>query len=181
MFTKSITLVLEAGAQLKSLEMPEQFTIRGIDFLCQPGCISNYDSTQPAIEMLEGKIWTVPYDAELQHLDGVTVLFEVAQRCFEEAQKCSVPGLGGRATKTPGLRSTARVLKGFGGCRFIDKSSKCPHTGRWDSVNRNWETCWFFLNRPGNSWCAEHKELVIKKKGRAARNGVINMVHTAER
>jgi hypothetical protein len=46
----------------------------------------------------------------------VTALFEGAQRHFEESQKRSVPALGGRATKTPGIRSTARVLKGFGGC-----------------------------------------------------------------
>ena len=177
MFTESVTLVLEGGALLKSLEMPEQFTSRGIDFLCHPGSIFNHDPTLPAIEIFEEMIWTVPYNAGLQYLDGVTALFEGAQRHFEESQKRSVPALGGRATKTPGIRSTARVLKGFGGCRFIDRSNcNCPHTGKWDSVNRSWETCWFWLNQAGNSPCAEHKELVIKKKGRAARNGVINMV-----
>jgi len=138
MFTESITLVLEGGVLLKSLEMPEQFTSRGIDFLCHPGSIFNHDPTQPAIEIFEEKIWTVPYNAGLQYLNGVTALFEGAQRHFEESQKRSVPALGGRATKTPGTRSTARVLKGFGGCRFIDRSNcNCPHTGKWDSVNRS--------------------------------------------
>jgi hypothetical protein len=86
MFASSVTLVLERGALLKSLEMPEQFTSRGFDFLCQPGCIINPDPTQPAFEILEKKSWSVPYDAELRYLDGLTSLFEGAQKLFEEAQ-----------------------------------------------------------------------------------------------
>jgi hypothetical protein len=115
----SVTLVLEAGAQLESLEMAEQFTNKGIDVLCRPGTIFNYDATQAGMETEDTKMWRNSY-LEFDYLDGVPALLDPAH----EAQKCSVPALGGQATSTPGLRrNPARVLKGFGGCRFTEKET----------------------------------------------------------
>jgi hypothetical protein len=108
---RRVILVIEPGAAFESFEMAEQFTDKGIDILCQPGSTFIYDPTQPVLETSETKIWRNPY-LEFDYLDGVPAL-------FDEEKGSSLPALGGRATSTPGLRSTERVLKGFGGCRFI--------------------------------------------------------------
>src|SRR5258707_1296475 len=105
-----------------SLEMVEQFTNKSINVLCQPGSIMNYDATQPEIKVLDAKLWLNPH-ARFDYLAGLPAL-------FHEEHGMPVPALGGRTTSSPGPRSTARALKGFGGCRFIDRDywscSGCP-------------------------------------------------------
>lgn len=158
-FTRSTTLVLEAGAQLIDVEMVEQFTNRGINILCQPGSFLHNDLHDHAVEVLVAKQWINPY-AEFDYLDGMSTL-------FDDIQEGAVHALGGRATSTPGPKDTRRILKGFGGCRYVERDTwtcvGCP------SKNGT------YLHRPTNTRCSVNKVLVIKKKSRAARNGFVNL------
>jgi hypothetical protein len=124
LFTRSATLVLEEGAKLMSLKMVEQFTNKGINVLCQAGTIFNYDPTQISTAIEEAKLWTSRL-TELDYLNGFPAL-------FDEQPRIAVPALRGRATSTPGPKRLARVLKGFGGCRFIDQDE-------WDCAGCRWK------------------------------------------
>jgi hypothetical protein len=171
LFTRSATLVLEEGAKLMSLEMVEQFTNKGINVLCQAGTIFNYDPTQISTAIEEAKLWTSRL-TELNYLNGFPAL-------FDEKPRIAVPALGGRATSTPGLKRLARVLKGFGGCRFIDQDE-------WDCAGCRWKGgMWngksitsrtgYYIHNPANTKCSVRKHLVMKKKGRAARSGGVSL------
>ena len=168
LFTRSATLVLEAGAKLMSLEMVEQFTNKGINVLCRAGTIFNYDPTQTSTAIKEAKLWT-SHLTELDYLNGFPAL-------FDEEHGIAVPALVGRATSTPGPKRLARVLKGFGGCRFIDQDewgcSGCRWKGGiWNGKSVTSRTG-YYIHTPANTKCSVRKHLVMKKKGRAARNGV---------
>jgi len=49
--------------------------------------------------------------------------FSDAQELFDENNRLALPGRGGRIVKTSyyGRRKCERVLKGFGGCRFVQR------------------------------------------------------------
>jgi hypothetical protein len=161
--TTNATLVIEAGARLEDSGMAKQFAIRGINVACQPGSLVHDDLLNHLTEVLVTRRWIYP-SAQFDYLDGISVL-------FDEIQKCSAPALGGRVTSTPGPnpRNTARILKGFGGCRFVEqdewKCEGCPHKRGLSGKS---------LHRRKNTKCTLMKELVIKRKARAIRNGVVN-------
>ncbi|KIM97066.1 hypothetical protein OIDMADRAFT_147668 [Oidiodendron maius Zn] len=163
LFTRSAKLVVEAGAQIKDLEMVERFTNRGISVLCQPGSFIRYDMLE---EVLVAKQW-MSLSAEFDFLDGTSAL-------FDEIQRDLVPALGGRATSTSGPISTMRILKGFGGCRFVERDE-------WNCVGCPFKrgklglgTSGRYLHRPTSTKCSVNKVLVIKNKSRAIRNGFVN-------
>jgi hypothetical protein len=170
-FTRGVTLVIEAGAQLRSLQTAEEVAFAGIDVSCQPGSLIDDDHLVGSrTEVLIARRWT-NLNREWGFLFGISTLFDGT---WED----SVPALGGRATSTSGPKNTARILRGFGGCRFIERDEwhcvGCPYqnskykwkTGRWTGGN--------YLHCPTNTKCSVNKVLVVKKKNRAARNGVIN-------
>jgi hypothetical protein len=91
----------------------------GIDIIFEEGSLI-HDSKDGIKERQE---WMAKPD-ELEYLTGLSELFI--------AKEESVPARGGRATRTAGVDKTARVLKGFGGCRF--------------QVINNW-VCWNCLTK----------------------------------
>jgi hypothetical protein len=155
-FTRSAKLVVEAGARLKDLEMVEQFTNRGVNVLCQPGSFLHHGLLD---EVLVAKEWVDP-SAKFDYLDGMSAL-------FDEIEGHAVPARGGRATSTSGPKSTVRILKAFGGCRFVErdewKCEGCPHIRGGT-----------YLHPPTDAKCSVNKVLEIKNRGRAIRNGIVN-------
>ena len=163
LFTRSAKLVVKARAQIKDLEMVERFTNRGISVLCQPGSFILYGMLE---EVLVTKQWMSP-SAEFDFLDGMSAL-------FDEIQRDLLPALGGRATSTSGPISTMRTLKGFGGCRFVERDE-------WNCVGCHLKGGKLGLGAPGrylhcptSTKCSVNKVLVIKNKNRAIRNGFVN-------
>lgn len=87
LFTRSVTVVIEAGARLQSLEVAKQFTDRGDGLLCEPGSFLNHDPAQIVTELLMAKVW-VGRQAAFNYLVGVSAL-------VEELLEISLPALGG--------------------------------------------------------------------------------------
>jgi hypothetical protein len=167
LFARGVTLVIEAGAYLHSLEMPEQFTNKGINVLCQPGSFLLPGSSQSATEILEVKRWMDP-SAGFDYLVGVSAL-------FDELQEVSVAARSGKTTTAPGPKSTERILKGFGGCRFVQQDvwDCCPWgPGPCKHRARRWKGGKYDQGQSVRK-CSVKKVLVIKKRGRAIRNGVV--------
>lgn len=169
LIARSLTLVIEAGACLRCLDTPNRFTDEGINVLCEPGSFLQPRYFDDEAEFLEPKLW-MDSNAKYDYLVGVSAL-------FHESQGISVTARGGRTTVTSGLRTTHRFLKGFGGCRFVERDvwscRSCPagkgatlKKGRWvwpNGLRRN-RQC---------QQCFVTKVLVIKKKKRAARMGIV--------
>jgi len=175
LLTKSVTLVIEPGASLYRLELPEHFTKIGINVLCQPGSLFPASPSQSAPTISsEPKLWMEP-SAKFDYLLGISML-------FEEPQEISVAARGGKTTTRPGPRSFKRILKGFGGCRFIEDdrwACVCPPSRGDKSQNRGRfrlrgeESKDDYHRSEGQ--CSVEKSIVIKKRGRAYRKGTIGV------
>jgi hypothetical protein len=171
LLTRRLTLVIEAGATLHRLELPEQFTKIGINVLCQPGSFFRTSPSQRvATELSEVKLWMDP-NSKFDYVFGVSTL-------FDEPEEISVAARGGRATSKSSPRSVSRVLRGFGGCRFVELNEwNCvcpPLRGDKSKHKRGTPPRIQDNHHQSEGQCSVNKRLEIKKKGRAVRNGIVN-------
>jgi hypothetical protein len=173
LFTKSATLVVEAGSGI-SVELVELLTNNHLSVLCQTGVTLVQESTQTELITTEPKFWENS-QAEFDYLIGFPKL-------FEDQQACAVPALGGRANKTSGPGRALRVLRGFGGCRFhVRDEWRCAYTF---NLNSKWKCKWVrksprvahYKHDPQNPHCTLVKDIVIMKKARAARKKPVNVI-----
>jgi len=173
LFTKSATLVVEAGAAL-SVELVPHLTSNNLDVLCEAGAtlIQQVPQTMETIE--EAKFWK-NVATEYYNLIGLPEL-------FEEQQRSEVPALGGRTNKNPGPNRTLRILRGFGGCRFHDRDQwSCAYPWRgWKCKYRGTPRKGYYKHDPKNPHCTLYKEIVIKKKARAAKRDFGNVVEDVQ-
>jgi hypothetical protein len=168
--TKSMTLVLEAGAHLNTgPELLENLTLNGIGVISQPG---SFYSAEPGIdvspeEIKELKRWQFSL-CDFDYLSGVSDL-------FEEAVGFSSPGRGGKANKRAGSKNVARQLKAFGGCRFVTRDGA-------DCINC-WRTIIYVRKKAVQSckYCGanfmdqEDREVIeLKTMEKAMRTGEVN-------
>ncbi|KAF2494700.1 hypothetical protein BU16DRAFT_527704 [Lophium mytilinum] len=164
-----MTLVVEAGAGLDGEKLPQRLVEEHeIDVVCLPGSAWRYnkDVTEPESKILETKRWTNPRP-DLEYLSGVDTL-------FKEEDAITATGLGGKATKTPGKRPTSRVLRKFGGCRFVRRIGLDCHncgatlvvTGKFVPPSRG--AC----TRCGSNTFFEERDVIeVKKVTRAHQQG----------
>jgi hypothetical protein len=167
----NLTLFVEAGAFLNGSGYPSELVQREINVVCQTGSFwkRTRDASEEASKITEEKRWSNP-TADLDYLNGVATLLSPKEAVI-------APGLGGRATKTPGLRKTSRALKGFGGCRFVQRDAfDCGTCGRTtvrigshpkeqDSIRTNCPTCGQV------TWHDRRDAVEVKMVGRALRQG----------
>jgi hypothetical protein len=169
LFTKSATLVIEAKAYLRSLNLPAMITKNGINVLCQPGSLYQPSSSLGSTEFLEAEYWRDP-STEFNYLIGVSAL-------FDDLLEISVSNRDGKTTTSPGPRRTERILRGFGGCRFVEhdewRCHGCTCHRRICKHKAGSRTCRACVRRQTVRGCSVNKVLVIKKRGRAVRNGVV--------
>jgi hypothetical protein len=106
-FTK-VTLIIEPGAYVCGMGVPESVADNGVDYVCMPGSFwkKRIDTSEEEAKVLAVKKWKRTSE-ELEMLDGL-------QELMKENESIGVPGNGGRANKSPGLKKVERVLKGFG-------------------------------------------------------------------
>ena len=110
------SVVVEEGGYLATEDGPQQIMDQGWDLICLPGSFiwekgttDKGESTDyEKHEVTETRSWCCP-DRELDHLIGVKELFEEEQ--------ISTHANGGKQ-KGPVIKME-RIMKGFGGCRFI--------------------------------------------------------------
>lgn len=165
-----ITLVMEAGAQCRDgLEFFERCAFNGISVVCYPGSLYRAKrETDELTEVTETRWWTDP-NTDLQQYMGLSDL-------FMEQDEFSVPGRGGRATKRSGQKNVLRRLKGFGGCRFVERlgfdCTVCGKTG----IYTKYPGIWGALQNCGHcssysyQW-EERKVIEVKRMLRAIRKG----------
>ena len=111
------TVVVEHGGYLATDDGPRQIMDQGWDLVCLPGSFIREEGTADKggnidyekHEVTETRIWRSP-DRETDKLIGVKKLFE--------DERVSVHANGGKR-KGPVVKME-RILKGFGGCRFIE-------------------------------------------------------------
>ncbi|KAF2804618.1 uncharacterized protein BDZ99DRAFT_467306 [Mytilinidion resinicola] len=164
-----MTLVVEAGAFLDGEKLPKRLAEEyEMNIVCLPGSSWKYSTNATDAEsiVLETKRWTNPRP-DLDYLSGIELL-------LKEEEDVSVAGLGGRATKTPGKLNTSRVLKQFGGCRFVRRTGLDCHncgatlvvTGKSGPASRG------VCNRCGlNTYFEERDVIEVKKVARAHQQG----------
>ncbi|CAD6572489.1 MAG: hypothetical protein ASARMPREDX12_005246 [Alectoria sarmentosa] len=110
------TVVVEKGGYLATDDGPRQIMEQGWDLVCLPGSFiwekgttdKGGNTDYEKHEVTETRTWSTP-DREMDLLIGVKELFEDGQ--------LSVHANGGKQ-KGPVVK-IERILKGFGGCRFI--------------------------------------------------------------
>jgi hypothetical protein len=111
-----VMLLLESGASLLGVQSVLTLYYWGVGVVAQPGSImTRQTKIRPweapiSEEVGELSIW--PAERETDHITGMDML-------FNDSEKSELPACGGRVTKFQGKRKVERVLKGFGGCRFI--------------------------------------------------------------
>ena len=169
----SMTLVMEAGAQCRDgIEFFERCAFNGISVVCYPG--SSYRANRDSDELTdvtEIRTWTDP-NTDLKQYLGISDL-------LAEHREFSVPGCGGRATKGSGQRSLMRRLKGFGGCRFVERSGfDCTICGKTGIYTNN-PGVWGLLRHCGHCFSysyewEERKVIEVKRMLRAIRKGQVD-------
>jgi len=181
LWNNGMTLILEAGAQCRDgLQLFERCAYRGVNVVCYPG---SYYRATPNIdeitEITEIRWWTDP-NADLEKYSWVSDL-------FIEQDDFSVPGRGGRATKGTGQKNVMRHLKGFGGCRFVERfgfECVCGRIGIYSGPPEKrigLHHC-DFCGTPSYEWQGR-KVVDVKSMSRAVRNGQVDksMVLTRKR
>ncbi|KAL9073426.1 MAG: hypothetical protein Q9157_004760 [Trypethelium eluteriae] len=106
---KKMVLVTESGANIHHRAIPTLLQ-HGIDVRCGKGTIYTSSDTQTEEILDLPLIWD---STEADEFVGVPEWF------VEHEEQGHARG--GRVAKSAGLRKTARVLKGFGGCRFVSR------------------------------------------------------------
>lgn len=110
------TVVVQRGGYLATDDGPRQIMDQGWDLVCLPGSFiwekgttdKGGNSDYEKHEVTETRIWSSP-DRELDQFIGIKELFEDGE--------VSLHANRGRQ-KGPVVK-TGRIMKGFGGCRFI--------------------------------------------------------------
>lgn len=109
-------MVVEKGGYLATDDGPRQIMDQGWDLVCLPGSSiwekGATDKGEPTDyekhEVTETRLWSSPYRT-MDYLVGVKELFEEEQM--------SVHANGGKHKMS--VPKMERLMKGFGGCRFI--------------------------------------------------------------
>lgn len=114
-----LKVTVQEGGGIIAPEIIESLNCNGIDIIYEKGSYN-----QDVDCGLEKRMALMAKLDNLDYLTGVSYLFIV--------EECSVAAFGGRATRRAVIDKTARVLQGFGGCRF-------------QQIN-NW-VCWNCLHR----------------------------------
>lgn len=134
-FARGMTLVVEAGACLNGVDFPKEFTSQGINVVCEPGSLMRQNANRRpplslpmnAVELAAPMSW-VDDTAKFDFLVGVPSLLDDTL-----SDTIALPAGGGKANKRSGHKRTERVLRGFGGCRFVRRQgwdcNQCGKTG----------------------------------------------------
>jgi hypothetical protein len=111
-----LTIVLESKSSMSGAQNFATLKYWGIGVVAHSGCLIERqlrrmtDSSNPFEEVTELSVW--PAERELDIITGMELL-------FDDSGKMGLPARGGKATKHQGKKKAERVLKGFGGCRFV--------------------------------------------------------------
>lgn len=111
-----MTVVVEKGGYLAVEEGPEQILSEGWDLVCLPGSFiyeKGSSGDYEKKEIVETRRWVAP----IRKWD----IFIGVERLFYEPDEISEHANGGRHRSRK--VETARVLKGFGGCKILDLES----------------------------------------------------------
>ena len=106
------TVVVEEGGYLATDDGPRQIMNQGWDLVCLPGSFiweKGANTDYEKHEVNETRTWSSP-DRDTDHLIGVKELFR--------DKEVSIYANGGKHKRS--IVKMERVLKGFGGCRFIE-------------------------------------------------------------
>ena len=165
-------VVFEEGATLIGTNYIEILTKEGLDIICRKGSLmaAQSDLSIPSNEV------AVEYEHHAHdELKPLAALSEL----FKEDPEISVSAKGGKANKRSNRANPSRVLKGFGGCRFVWREGwYCIQCQRRRPTEKPWipRDCVWRLNglvRRGVCSYEWRNALELKKLDRAARLGVV--------
>lgn len=113
-----VSLLLEKGARMTATQNVHLLSRYDVDVIAKPGSLVVPQSERIQVaaatpeEVKELTIWRAT--PEPDYITGM-------DQYFNDSGQFDVPARGGKATKQQGQRKLGRVLKGFGGCRFIHR------------------------------------------------------------
>ncbi|KAI9693293.1 MAG: hypothetical protein M1822_005289 [Bathelium mastoideum] len=132
---KKLMVVIESGASTTQIALDAMLR-HGLDVICEAGVVL-YEDDEPT-RSTDVSSPLILRSTEMDELVGVPALFDTR----EEQQHAR----GGRVTKNAGLKKTTRLLRGFGGCRFVSSRDhwgevvvEVKHKTRYRRMNAlNW-------------------------------------------
>ena len=165
-------VVFEEGATMIGANYIDILTKEGLDIICRKGSrmVTQSDPPIPSDELAA----ECEYHAH-DELKPLTALSEL----FKEDPEISVSAKGGKANKRSNCANPSRVLKGFGGCRFVWRpGAYCVQCQRPRPTEKAWiprDCVWRLNGLVQRGFCRYEwrTALELKKPNRAARLGVI--------
>jgi hypothetical protein len=113
-----VSLLLEKGAHMTATQNVHLLARYDVDVIAKAGSFVvpqsehiQLSSATPE-EIKELTIWRAK--PEPDYITGM-------EQYFDDSDRFDVPARGGKATKHQGRKKLGRVLKGFGGCRFVHR------------------------------------------------------------
>jgi hypothetical protein len=169
-----ISLVIESNSALKGTNVRDWLMENDISLICEAGSsvdarIKTQDDQPDPERIIQLTQWNPP--------PRKVNVFVGLDELFDTEPKLSIHSRGGKSSSVKYRKSTARVLKGFGGCRFVTKKVLCCWTCGFES-NEPPKDEWFgFCTRCGRYEYFQSQPAVrIRKRMRAERLGVIERV-----
>lgn len=163
-------VLIDDGATLKGVRYVDILNKEGLDVVCSKGCRISVqgDVTDSCAEL----VVDAEYPAYKDDLEALAAIGDM----FREEEVICAPANAGKANKRSNPPNHPRVLKAFGGCRFVWREGwYCTNCQEW---SKNWtqrECCWRaeeFVHRSHCIW-EWREQIELKKPERARRLGFI--------
>jgi hypothetical protein len=160
-----VMLHLEPEGSLMGTQSISTLAYWGIGVVAQSGSLIARQTKRAPVEAGIAhevdvlSIW--PAERETDHVTGMDIL-------FDDSEKMDVPARGGRVTKYQGKKKVERVLKGFGGCRFVHRAGYfCTAMGCGGMIvhpDKNFNKYRYFCARCRTAVGYEWKEEIAVRK-----------------
>ncbi|KAF2436715.1 hypothetical protein EJ08DRAFT_654902 [Tothia fuscella] len=168
------SLLIEKGGRMDATQNVHLLSLYDLDVIAMPGSFVSPQSVDqqhtPSEPTLITTLTTWKSTPEPDYLTGLS-------QYFDEDPLSELPARGGKATKNQGSKKLARKLKGFGGCRFVNRVGlfcwDCERevTNLTENWNRYQSWCGSCRGQGGYRWKEDIEVRKLKRDSRRKAEG----------